>query len=98
VIAVVPYVPSEEFAYLPRDVRDHEPRLALDGGPGGTRVLEQAISAGAVLLHPDGTLLLEVGGRQDEILAGVLSAAGFDGLRRYQDDEGDLRGLEARLA
>ncbi|HTT92895.1 MAG TPA: hypothetical protein VMF65_25295 [Acidimicrobiales bacterium] len=95
VIAVVPYVPSEEFAYLPRDVRDYEPHLALDGGPGGTRVLAQAVWAGARLLHSGGALLLELGGSQDEALDSVLGAAGFVAARRYRDDDGDLRGIEA---
>jgi release factor glutamine methyltransferase len=97
VIAVVPYVPSEAFAYLPRDVREYEPHLALDGGPGGTRVLEQAVWAGARLLHTGGALLLELGGEQDDALQGVLSAAGYEGVRRHEDDDGDLRGVEARL-
>ena len=97
VIAVVPYVPTEELAYLPRDVREFEPLLALDGGPGGTRLLEQAVWAGARLLRSGGALLLEVGGEQDEALREVLGAAGFGALRRQEDDEGDLRGLEARL-
>jgi release factor glutamine methyltransferase len=96
VIAVVPYVPSEEFAYLPRDVRDYEPLLALDGGPGGTRVLEQTVWAGARLLHVGGAILLELGGQQDDALRSVLGAAGFEELRTYTDDEGDLRGIEAR--
>jgi release factor glutamine methyltransferase len=89
--------PSEEFAYLPRDVRDYEPRLALDGGPGGTRVLEQAVWAGARLLHTGGALLLELGGDQDEALRAVLGAAGFELAHRYHDDEADLRGIEATL-
>jgi release factor glutamine methyltransferase len=97
VIAVVPYVPSEEFAYLPRDVREFEPFLALDGGPGGTRVLEQAVWAGARLLRPGGTLLLELGGEQDEALRQMLNAAGFGALQRHEDDEGDLRGIEVRF-
>jgi release factor glutamine methyltransferase len=97
VIAVVPYVPSEELAFLPRDVRDHEPRLALDGGPGGTRVLEQAVWAGARLLHTGGALLLELGGDQDEALRAVLGGAGFELAQRYHDDEADLRGIEATL-
>jgi release factor glutamine methyltransferase len=97
VIAVVPYVPSEELAYLPRDVREFEPLVALDGGPGGTRVLEQTVWAGACLLRSGGTLLLEVGGEQDEALREVVGAAGFGALRRHEDDEGDLRGVEARL-
>lgn len=98
VIAVVPYVPSEQFDYLPRDVRDYEPRIALDGGPHGTRVLEQAVGAGARLLHMGGALLLELGGEQDDALQGVLGAAGFDAMRRFSDEEGDLRGIEATLS
>ena len=70
------------FTYLPRDVRDYEPRLALDGGPGGTRVLEQAVWAAAGLLHRGGSLLLEVGGEQDDALGPVLSAAGFGPMAR----------------
>ena len=96
VIAVVPYVPSHEIIYLPRDVREHEPLLALDGGHDGTRVLEQAVWAGAELLHSDGALLLEMGGDQAETLRGVLTAAGFGALQTYEDDDGDLRGIEAK--
>ncbi|HJW64682.1 MAG TPA: HemK/PrmC family methyltransferase, partial [Actinomycetes bacterium] len=39
--ANVPYVPSAAIATLPSDVRDHEPRLALDGGPDGLDVLRR---------------------------------------------------------
>ncbi len=97
VIGVVPYVPTDMFAYLPRDVRENEPRLALDGGPGGTRLLEEAVWGAAALLHPGGTLLLELGGDQDEALRDVLGRAGFGSLRRHVDEDGDLRGIEATL-
>jgi release factor glutamine methyltransferase len=96
VTAVVPYVPTDQLEYLPRDVREHEPLLALDGGPHGTRVLEQAVWAGAELLRPGGSLLLELGGDQAEELADVLTAAGFAPARLFRDDEGDVRGIEAR--
>jgi len=95
VIAVVPYVPTDQLEYLPRDVREHEPLLALDGGPHGTRLLEQAVWAGAELLHPGGVLLLELGGDQAEELAGVLTAAGFAPANVFEDDDGDVRGIEA---
>ncbi|MGA3220223.1 MAG: HemK/PrmC family methyltransferase, partial [Acidimicrobiales bacterium] len=98
VTAVVPYVPSEELVFLPRDVREHEPLHALDGGPYGTCVLEQAVRAGAGLLRPGGSLLLEVGGEQDSALAAVLEGCGFGPPRRHEDEEGDLRGIEAELA
>jgi release factor glutamine methyltransferase len=96
VIAVVPYVPTDQLVYLPRDVREHEPLLALDGGPHGTRVLEQAVWAGAELLRPGGALLLELGGDQAEALSGALTAAGFAPARLFEDDDGDVRGIEAR--
>jgi release factor glutamine methyltransferase len=98
VVAVVPYVPSDELVFLPRDARKYEPRAALDGGVNGIRLLQQVISSTARLLHEDGSLLVELGGRQDEELVPVFEAAGFDRLERLVDDEGDLRGVHARLA
>jgi len=97
VVAVVPYVPSEALIYLPSDVQRFEPRRALDGGPGGTVLLEQAVWAGHRLLRPGGSLLLELGGDQDDLLTTVLRQAGFDRVRRLADEEGDLRAVEAEL-
>jgi release factor glutamine methyltransferase len=96
VIAVVPYVPTDQLVYLPRDVREYEPLLALDGGPHGTQVLEQAVWAGAELLRPGGVLLLELGGDQAEALGGPLTAAGFAPAKLFEDDDGDVRGIETR--
>jgi release factor glutamine methyltransferase len=96
VIGVVPYVPTGDIQFLPRDVREHEPRLALDGGPDGIRLLAAAVQAAGTLLHPGGTLLLELGGDQDRALGDALADAGFGPARLHVDEEGDLRGLEAR--
>jgi release factor glutamine methyltransferase len=98
VVAIVPYVPTEALDYLPRDVRRHEPLLALDGGPGGLQLLEEAVRSAAMLLRPGGALLLEVGGEQDARLASPLAAAGFAATQRLVDGDGDLRGLEATYA
>jgi release factor glutamine methyltransferase len=97
VIAVVPYVPTDQLVFLPRDVRDYEPSLALDGGPDGTRLLEEAIWAGAELLRPGGNLLLELGGDQADAITDVLRAAGFSEAVIFEDEEGDVRGIEAEL-
>jgi release factor glutamine methyltransferase len=97
VVAVVPYVPTDELVYLPRDVRDHEPLLALDGGARGIELLDQVIGAGARLLRTGGVLVVELGGRQDEHLLPSLEAAGFQDVDRLVDGDGDLRGLHARL-
>jgi release factor glutamine methyltransferase len=59
VVANLPYIPEETLEGLPADVREFEPRLALDGGPGGTRLvlrlLVQAsrLGAGGVLAEVD---------------------------------------------
>jgi release factor glutamine methyltransferase len=95
VVAVVPYVPTDEMIFLPRDVRRYEPRRALDGGKNGMVLLEQAVSSGAQLLHAGGSLLLELGGNQDEQLLPCLRQAGFSISARLHDDDGDLRGIEA---
>ncbi|MGH9046494.1 MAG: N5-glutamine methyltransferase family protein [Acidimicrobiales bacterium] len=97
VTAVAPYVPGPSIAFLPRDVREHEPMGALDGGPDGTVVLRRVLSAASTLLHPGGRLLVELGGTQDKLLEGALESAGFGPPSRLEDDEGDLRGIETRL-
>lgn len=61
VLSNPPYVASTEMAGLAADVRDHEPRLALDGGEHGTQVIERLIAETPKHLLPGGWLLLEVG-------------------------------------
>jgi release factor glutamine methyltransferase len=97
VIGVVPYVPTAELVFLPRDVRDYEPVLALDGGPRGTLLLEEAVWAAAGSLHGGGWLLLEVGGDEGALLAPILAQAGFGPPLVHRDSEGDVRGIEAQL-
>jgi release factor glutamine methyltransferase len=97
VFAVVPYVPTDALIYLPRDVRDHEPLFALDGGPGGLTVLDEVVRQSSALLRLGGSLLLELGGHQDEALRSTLDQAGFGPAQRHMDEEGDLRGIEMRL-
>jgi len=55
-----PYVSTAEMANLPPDVRDHEPRVALEAGEQGTEVIAPLIEQAAVRLKPGGTLILEV--------------------------------------
>jgi release factor glutamine methyltransferase len=95
VLGVVPYVPSAEIAFLPRDFRDYEPLLALDGGPDGAAVLMRAVAAASRLLKDGGTVLLELGGSEDEVIVPLLGAEGFVTIRTFVDDDGDLRALEA---
>jgi release factor glutamine methyltransferase len=75
--ANVPYVPSGAIATLPIDVRDHEPLLALDGGPDGLDVLRRLAARAGHWLAPGGRLLCEIGEDQAEAATALLAEAGL---------------------
>jgi release factor glutamine methyltransferase len=97
ITAVVPYVPTEELHLLPRDVRAHEPRHALDGGPRGTTGLVRAAETAARWLRPGGAVLLELGGDQAAVMTRTVTALGFRDVRVHADEEGQDRAIEARF-
>ncbi len=95
IVAVLPYVPTDELGYLPRDVRDFEPRTALDGGDDGLVVVRRAVTEARPWLRPGGYLLLEIGGAQPAALVPTLEEAPFGAIRVIRDADGDVRGVEA---
>ena len=95
VVAVVPYVPSNEFHLLPRDTLRFEDASHYDGGPDGTDVLRRVVAGAPGFLRPGGALLLELGGDQAEVLRPMLDHLGYASVRTWYDEDGDLRGLEA---
>ncbi len=68
-----PYIDSTEIESLMREVRDHEPRLALDGGPGGLDLWRRIIPEAARLLTPGGWLLGEFGATQADAVLTLFS-------------------------
>lgn len=60
IISNPPYIASEDFDFLPSEIRDYEPRLALDGHEGGMFFFEKIIREGADYLNPGGWMLLEM--------------------------------------
>lgn len=97
VVAVVPYVPERELQYLQRDTLTFETPLAYLGGAEGTDLLRRVVAGAPLWLRPGGALLLEVGGRQDELLRDDLARYHYTAVTLLHDDEGDLRGAEANL-
>lgn len=67
-----PYIAHHEFAGLQPDVRDHEPRAALDGGADGLDFYRRIAAAAGSFLRPGGRLLLEVGSTQDADVRAIL--------------------------
>jgi release factor glutamine methyltransferase len=70
IVSNPPYVPAGEIAALEPEVRDHDPRLALDGGAEGLDFHRRLASEAAHFLNPGGRILVEFGdGQQDAIRA-----------------------------
>jgi release factor glutamine methyltransferase len=91
VVANPPYIPSAVIAGLDPVVRDHEPRLALDGGVDGLEAI-RAITAGATqALAPGGALLLEHHHDQSAAVLDLLNQAGLVSASAHADLEGTLR-------
>jgi release factor glutamine methyltransferase len=72
-----PYVPSEAMATMPREARDHEHRVALDGGADGLDVQRRVAADAPAWLRPGGRLVLETGRAQADGTAALLAAAGL---------------------
>ena len=61
IVANLPYVSSGDWEALPPEIREHEPRSALDGGPDGLREIERLLEQAPSCLRPGGSLLVELG-------------------------------------
>jgi release factor glutamine methyltransferase len=72
-----PYIPSADIAALAPDVRDFEPRSALDGGSDGLDFYRTIAAAAPALLAPRGILTVELGVGQAEPVAALFAAAGL---------------------
>jgi release factor glutamine methyltransferase len=87
-VANAPYVPSGEIALMPSEARDHEPRLALDGGADGLDVQRRIAALAPEWLAPGGVLIIETSERQASGTVALLAAAGFEA-HAVHDDELD---------
>jgi release factor glutamine methyltransferase len=77
IVSNPPYIRSAEIAALPVEVRDHDPHLALDGGPDGLDAYRKIAPQAARLLSPGGLLVLEIGQGQDEDVGQLVASAGL---------------------
>lgn len=89
-VANLPYVPTGDLGSLPPEVRLHEPRIALDGGPDGLDPLRDLLRAAPAGLNPDARLLVEMGTGQADALRELVAAASSVELH---DIRPDLQGI-----
>jgi len=98
VVSNPPYVATADWERLDATVRDYEPRLALDGGEDGLRVIARLIAESAAHLAPGGFLALEIGAGQQAGVARLLAEAGFDRVQWHRDGAGHPRVALARAS
>lgn len=93
-----PYIPSGEIAGLQPEVRDHDPRLALDGGADGLDFYRRIAHEAPAWLQPDARVMLEFGDGQGAALRGLFSARPWRCEGIFSDDSGRERILIAAVA
>jgi release factor glutamine methyltransferase len=97
IVSNPPYIPHEDLATLPVGVRDYEPHVALDGGPGGFVVFDRLVREARAWLKPGGHLIVEIGSPQEGPARQRLSAEGYDPAPTLKDGSGHPRVLRARV-
>ena len=81
-----PYIPSAAIEGLALEVKDHEPRMALDGGADGLDIIKRIIAEAPAHLKPNGFLLMEIGDDQaDAVMDLVLQSGAYRGARVLKD-------------
>ena len=85
IAANAPYVPTARIAEMPPEARDHEPRVALDGGSDGVDLHRRLAAESAGWLAPRGVLLVETSPAQAPLTTAAMTAAGLT-TRVVEDD------------
>ena len=93
VVSNPPYVSHNEEEILPREVREHEPRVALFSDEEGLGVARRLLEQAKVLLHPDGHIVLELGYNQAQRVRSLVNEGWID-----VEITNDLRGIPRVLA
>jgi release factor glutamine methyltransferase len=87
-----PYIPTADVAGLPAGVRDHEPRMALDGGRDGLEFHRRIVEGAKRFLRPEGLLIQEMQFDQGAALQGIYAAGGYlENVRVVRDAAGHPR-------
>ena len=90
-----PYIPTEVIEGLEPEVRDHEPRMALDGDEDGLKFYRILAGEAGGFLNPGGAIYLEIGWDQGAKVEELLRQAGFQEIRTVKDLAGKDRVVRA---
>lgn len=90
IVSNPPYIASSIVDALAPDVRDFDPRLALDGGPDGLAPYRIIAAEAVAYLKPGGLVIVEIGYDQGASVAALFTHAGFGDVVVHKD----LAGLD----
>jgi release factor glutamine methyltransferase len=96
IVSNPPYIASGVIPTLDEEVREHDPRLALDGGPDGLEPYRILLSEAGRILAPGGLLAVEIGYDQAEELRSLAGSHGLEILRIAHDLSGNPRCVAMR--
>lgn len=91
IVSNPPYIPAEEIETLSPEVRDHDPRMALDGGEDGLDIYRRIVSECSDVLNAGGRLYMEIGFDQAAAVGGLMEKAGFRDIEVVKDLAGKDR-------
>ena len=77
IVSNPPYINSIDYNRLDKDIKSHEPKLALSGGLDGFKEIKKVIIKSKKLLKVKGKLIIEIGHNQKNISAKILKENGF---------------------
>jgi release factor glutamine methyltransferase len=93
-----PYIRRDVVSTLQREIVEHEPLLALDGGVDGLEFYRSIVAEAPDYLKPEGLLYLEIGHDQAEAVCILLEETGrYDGISVVRDLVGHDRVIKCRL-
>ncbi len=96
IVSNPPYIPSRVIEELEPEVRDHEPRLALDGMEDGLEFYRRLAAESGSFLNPQGRIYLEIGYDQGDAVTELLKNAGFIDIEIIKDIPGQDRVAAAK--
>lgn len=96
IVSNPPYIAAREMDGLAREVRDHDPRLALTDEADGLSAHRVIAARATEFLRPSGRLIVEIGPFQGAAVQAIFSAAGLENIELRSDLDGRDRVILAR--
>jgi len=94
IVSNPPYIPAADIAGVSREVRDHDPLIALDGGTDGLDAYRHIFSHAAEYLKPGGSVVVEFGAAQHD---GVVEVADYNSMALRKKPSGLIRDLAGTI-